>query len=148
MKTLAIWISALLLCASAAHAQTAPVPQAPLAPLYQALGEKPGIAALMGDFVDRMKANARIGKLFDEIKPAYLKEQLTDQICELSGGPCKYEGEEMKKSHEKLGIDKAQFNLVVEILQAAMDARAIPFSTQNQLLAKLAPMHRDIITVQ
>nr|WP_315232653.1 group 1 truncated hemoglobin [uncultured Albidiferax sp.] len=140
MKTLAIWISALLLCASAAHAQTAP--------LYQALGEKPGIAALMGDFVDRMKANARIGKLFDEIKPAYLKEQLTDQICELSGGPCKYEGEEMKKSHEKLGIDKAQFNLVVEILQAAMDARAIPFSTQNQLLAKLAPMHRDIITVQ
>ena len=142
MKLCTHWTAAALLSlASLAQAQTAP------APLYQALGEKPGITALASDFVDRMKANPRIGKMFDDIKPAYLKEQLADQFCELSGGPCKYEGEEMKKSHEKLGIDKAQFNLVVEILQAAMDARAIPYSMQNQLLAKLAPMHREIITV-
>jgi hemoglobin len=26
-----------------------------------------------------------------------------------------------------------------------MDARGIAFTTQNKLLAKLAPMHRDII---
>ncbi|WP_394788178.1 group 1 truncated hemoglobin [Rhodoferax sp.] len=136
--------AALLALASAAHAQTAT--DTANAPLYQALGEKPGITVLMDDFVDRLKANARIGKMFDDIKPAYLKEQLTDQICELSGGPCKYEGEEMKKSHEKLGIDKSQFNLLVEILQKTLDAHNIPFTTQNQLLAKLAPMHREIIT--
>jgi hemoglobin len=29
-----------------------------------------------------------------------------------------------------------------------MDARNIPFSTQNQLLALLAPMHRDIVTAK
>ncbi len=137
------WIAAaVLFAASAAHAQTAPS----TTPLYQSLGEKPGIAAFVDDFVEHMKAHGRIGKMFDDIKPAYLKEQLTDQICAISGGPCQYEGEEMKKSHEKLGIDKAQFNLVVEILQNAMTAKGIAFSAQNQLLAKLAPMHRDIIT--
>ena len=135
------WIAAVVLVlANIAHAQTAP--------LYQSLGEKPGIAALANDFVGRLKANPRIGKMFDNIKPAYLKEQFTDQFCELSGGPCKYDGETMKNSHASLGIDKAQFNLVVEILQGSMDARGIPFTAQNQLLAKLAPMHREIITVE
>lgn len=141
MTRIRLWTAAAVLClACSAQAQTNS------AALYQALGEKPGITALADDFVNRLKANERIGKMFDDIKPAYLKEQFVDQFCELSGGPCKYEGEEMKKSHEKLGIDKAQFNLVVEILQKAMDARGIPFTAQNQLLAKLAPMHREIIT--
>jgi hemoglobin len=31
-------------------------------------------------------------------------------------------------------------------LQFAMDKNQVPFSTQNKLLAVLAPMHRDIIT--
>jgi hemoglobin len=143
MKFCNPWIAAMvLLLASGAHAQPTPS----TTPLYQSLGEKPGITALASDFVDRMKAHPRIGKMFDDIKPAYLKEQITDQFCEVSGGPCKYDGETMKNSHAQLGIDKAQFNLVVEILQAAMDAHGIPFTAQNQLLAKLAPMHRDIIT--
>jgi hemoglobin len=142
MPAIRLWTAAAALCiACCTQAQTS------TAALYQSLGEKPGITLLMDDFVNRLKADPRIGKMFDDIKPAYLKEQLTDQVCEISGGPCKYEGEEMKKSHEKLGIDKAQFNLLVEILQRAMDARGIPFTAQNQLLAKLAPMHREIITV-
>jgi hemoglobin len=34
------------------------------------------------------------------------------------------------------------------VLQVSMDARHIPFTTQNKLLALLAPMHRDVITVK
>lgn len=139
MRFCKTWTAALLFTlAAAAHAQSNT--------LYQSLGEKPGITALANDFVDRMKAHPRIGTMFDKIKPAYLKEQIADQFCEVSGGPCQYDGETMKNSHAELGIDKAQFNLVVEILQTTMDAQGIPFTAQNQLLAKLAPMHRDIIT--
>ena len=35
---------------------------------------------------------------------------------------------------------------LVEVLQLSMDAQGIPFRAQNQLLAQLAPMHRDTIT--
>jgi hemoglobin len=31
-------------------------------------------------------------------------------------------------------------------LQLAMDKQGVPFRAQNKLLAKLAPMHREIIT--
>jgi hemoglobin len=52
----------------------------------------------------------------------------------------------MKAAHADLGIRKADFNALVEVLQDTMDQRRIPFRTQNRLLALLAPMHRDIIT--
>ena len=50
--------------------------------------------------------------------------------------------------HVDMGITKADFNRLVELLQDSMDARGIPFSAQNAMLARLAPMHRDIIDVK
>ena len=76
------------------------------------------------------------------------KKSLTDQICQLSGGPCQYEGGDMKSAHADMDITKAHFNALVEVLQAAMAAQGIAFTQQNRLLALLAPMHRDIITVR
>lgn len=114
--------------------------------LYRDLGEKPGIARLMSDFSGRLKRDARIGSFFKETNPKALAEQLTDQVCELSGGPCKYEGAKMKNAHADLGIARRDFNILVEVLQQSMDDAAIPFTTQNRLLALLAPMHRDIVT--
>ncbi len=132
----------------AALAQPAPAATTMAAPagLYAALGEKPGIARLMDDFVDRVVKDPRIGGHFKDVKPAALKESLTDQICQLSGGPCKYEGADMKSVHADMDIHKGHFNALVEVLQSAMDAQGIPFAQQNRLLALLAPMHRDVIT--
>lgn len=148
--TLAIALSGLLV--SPAYAQTAAAPSAnpATAPagLYQALGEKPGITRLMDDFVNRLVQDPRIGGHFKEVKPSALKESLTDQICQLSGGPCQYEGADMKSAHADMDINKGHFNALVEVLQTAMDAQGIPFAQQNRLLALLAPMHRDVITVR
>ena len=135
--------------APAALAQPAPAtPMAAPAGLYQALGEKPGITRLMDDFVNRVVLDPRIGGHFKDVKPAALKESLTDQICQLSGGPCKYEGADMKSAHADMDINKGHFNALVEVLQSAMDAQGIPFAQQNRLLALLAPMHRDVITIR
>lgn len=128
------------------HRAAAQTPATPNSALYRALGERPGITALMDDTVERLFADPQIGHFFTKTKRANLKEQLRDQVCFLSGGPCKYEGDTMKAVHAELGIRKADFNRMVEVLQAAMDARNIPFAMQNRLLALLAPMHRDIIT--
>jgi hemoglobin len=114
--------------------------------LFLAFGQKPGIASLMGDFVDRLKTDAQIGRYFKDVKPAALAESLTDQICRVAGGPCDYEGGPMNKVHQDMDIDRAAFNRLVEVLQDAMNAKGIPFTDQNRLLARLAPMHRDIVT--
>ena len=51
-------------------------------------------------------------------------------------------------AHESLDIRKGDFNALVEVLQQSMDAQGIPFRAQNQLLAQLAYMHRDVVTVK
>ncbi|MGB4061427.1 MAG: group 1 truncated hemoglobin [Burkholderiaceae bacterium] len=140
--------------AAPAWAQTAAAaaPVAPsgtaTAPLYVALGEKAGIRAVMDDLVLRLATDARTAEMFKETNRNALASQLTNQACQLAGGPCVYKGPDMKESHENLKITKAHFNALVEMAQQAMAAKGVPFATQNQLLALLAPMHRDVITVR
>ena len=115
--------------------------------LYRQLGGQPGLQALMDDFMPRLLADARMNPFFKEADQAHIKAELVAQICELSGGPCRREGPDMKRVHEGMDIDRAAFNALVEVLQQAMDARGIAFGTQNRLLALLAPMHREIINL-
>lgn len=113
--------------------------------LYKAFGEKAGIQTLVVDFVDRVYLDARLAPFFKDASKKNLVEQLSDQLCFLSGGPCKYEGGAMKAVHKDMVIGKGDFNALVEVLQKAMDAKGIAFADQNRMLALLAPMHRDII---
>jgi hemoglobin len=114
--------------------------------LYRAFGEKAGIQTLMTDFVQRLKTDARLAPFFKDTNPKHLAEMLAQQVCQVSGGPCEYEGATMKEAHAGQEIGRADFNALVEVLQQAMDARGIAFSSQNALLARLAPLHREIVT--
>ena len=133
-----------LLMAGASFAQTASQNDQ----LYKAFGEKAGLVTLMDDFMVRLLADPRTGPHFKPANPQRVKEQLVDQLCVLGGGPCVYKGADMKSAHANLDIKKSDFNALVEVLQQSMDAKGIPFRTQNQMLALLAPMHRDTITVR
>ena len=116
--------------------------------LYKALGERAGIDKLTDDFVQRLVADARMKPFFEKANQANLKKQLADQFCMVSGGPCTYKGVDMKNAHSSMDITKGNFNALVEVLQESMTAQGIAFRAQNQLLAQLAPMHRDVITVK
>ena len=116
--------------------------------LYQTFGAKPGLVKLMDDFMVRLLADPRTGPHFKPSNQQRVKEQLVEQFCMVTGGPCVYKGADMKSAHSNLDITKSDFNALVEVLQLSMDAQGIAFSEQNKLLARLAPMHRDVITVE
>jgi len=149
---------ALLLATAASFAQTAapaasaatPSPGFP-APaddaLFRDLGGRPGIDAIVGDFVPRLVADPRTSEFFKKTNQAHLKDMLALQFCVVSGGGCVYTGLPMDKAHHDMDISKGDFNALVEVLQASMDAQHVPFATQNRLLARLAPMHREIVNV-
>jgi hemoglobin len=152
-KTLPSILSALVLAASACItlpvvAQTTAAPMATSSALFDTFGGKAGLVKLMDDFMVRLLADPRTGPHFKPANQQRVKEQLVDQFCVVMGGPCVYKGADMKSAHANLDITKGDFNALVEVLQQAMDAQGIAFTAQNQLLAKLAPMHRDVITVQ
>ena len=131
-----------LLAAGTSFAQMAPQSDQ----LYKAFGENTGLVVLMDDFMVRLLADPRTGPHFAPANQKRVKEQLVEQLCALGGGPCVYKGADMKSSHANLDIKKSDFHALVEVLQKSMDAKSIPFSKQNEMLALLAPMNRDIIT--
>jgi len=141
MKLLLITLSLLLSSLASAQAQS----MTGTGSLYRALGENAGITRLMDDFVNRVIRDERISGHFKKTKPQLLKDSLSAQICQLSGGPCQYKGPDMKSAHADMDIRKSEFNALVEDLQAAMDTKGISFADQNRLLAILAPMHRDVM---
>ena len=141
--------TAILLCFAVATPGLADVNPAPadptLLPVFKQFGEKPGLIALMEDFMVLLVDDPRTRPFFADADQLHVKQELVDQFCVILGGPCKYDGKGMKEAHEKLVINEAQFNALVEDLQKAMDKHEIPFRAQNKLLEKLAPMHREII---
>lgn len=114
--------------------------------LYQALGEMPGLNALSAEFLDVLLHDPRVSDSFSETDLDRFKEKVALQFCQLTGGPCAYDGLSMAESHAPFEFTNADFNAVVEDLQLAMRRRDISFRTQNKLLKLLAPMQRDIVT--
>ncbi len=113
--------------------------------LFQALGHEPGISQIVDQMLNQVTQDERIKIFFKDTNIPRTAKLLKEQFCVISGGPCQYTGDDMKVVHESLGINASQFNAVVEDLQIAMDKLAIPSATQNKLIAKLAPMKRDIV---
>ncbi|MYM32956.1 group 1 truncated hemoglobin [Duganella sp. FT94W] len=145
----------LLLASTLAVAQTPYTDDA----TYQGLGGKEGIHKIVDSFLTIVLADPRIKDNFADFDIAQLKVRLAQQLCEFAGGPCKYTGQyrdktmdgvgtvrDMKTVHQDLQITNAMFNALTEDLQIAMEQHQVPSGVALKLVAKLAPMQRDIVT--
>ena len=113
---------------------------------FEAFGGKEGLVKIMDDFMIGLVADPRTKPFFDNNKQTFIKAMLVEQMCELMNGGCKYQGRDMKSSHANMRVNREGFNALVEQFQFAMDKHNVPFSAQNKLLAKFAPMYREIET--
>lgn len=118
--------------------------------LFKKLGGKKAITAVVDDFVGRCAADTRINTFFaataaDPKRLGKFKANLVAQICEASGGPCKYKGKSMKEAHAGMGVQDDHFNALVENLQGTLNHFKVGKREQGQLLAVLGPMKGDIV---
>jgi hemoglobin len=112
--------------------------------LYQQLGEREGIANVVVDLLHLVVDDDRINQQFKGLNVAQFHRHLTDQLCELSGGPCTYAGREMRELHSDMAITDTQFNALTENLILAMERNKIPIGAQNRLIKKLVKLYPDI----
>lgn len=113
--------------------------------LYQQLGEKEGIEAIMTEFVLQIAEDERVIEHFENADIERFHKMITLHVCELVGGPCKYDGANMVEVHRGMQVERAEFNAIVEDLITAMEKQNVPVSAQNQLLAILAEFHDEIV---
>jgi hemoglobin len=116
------------------------------APLYDRLGRLDAIKAIVKDFVEaRLARDPRINGRFASTDVAHLEQMLSEQICEATGGPCKYTGKTMKDAHAGMAITAAELRAFLEDLVASLNELGVPEAEQDELIAKLAARHDDIV---
>ena len=119
------------------------------ATLYDRLGKKDAITAVVKDFVEeRVAKDDRIKSFFANTDIPNLEAKLVDQICQAAKGPCTYTGKDMKTAHAGLKIKDADFNALVEDLKASLDHFKVGDQEQKELIGALATMHDDIVTAK
>ena len=114
--------------------------------LFADMGGQPGIDRLVDASVDNYLADDRIKDTFSESNMERVRAEFKVQFCQVAGGPCSYSGHNMAAAHKGLHLTNADFNAVVEDLQAAMTSCDISFATQNRFLARLAPYQHQVVT--
>jgi hemoglobin len=124
---------------SAGRASAKPAAQSAGQSLYDRLGGKPAITAVVEQFVANVAADQRINGRFSTTDIPRLKGHLVDQVCSATGGPC--------TTHQGMKITNNDFNALVQDLVAALDKFHVPAKEKNELLALLGPMKKDIVEV-
>ena len=119
----------------------------PSGSLYDRLGGKAAITAVIDEFVAKVAADNRINGRFATTDIPKLKRHLVDQVCAASGGPCVYTGRDMKTTHAGMRLTNADFNALVQDLVAALDKFKVGEREEQELLALLGPMRKDIVEV-
>lgn len=118
--------------------------------LYERLGGKPAVDAVVSDLVDRILLDERVRGWFahaassPEATAAY-KATLTDFVCQSTGGPCQYKGRDMASAHTGRGVTSDAFNAVVDDLIATLAKFKVPQKEQDDLLALLGGLKPDIV---
>lgn len=116
--------------------------------LYERLGGKDAIEAVVEDFRARTQRDERINKKFARTDIPRLQKMLVDQVCEATGGPFTYTGRDMKEAHRNMGVTAGEFDALVEDLVASLVHFQVPQAEQDELLGLLAPMRPDIVEVE
>lgn len=115
--------------------------------LYDRLGGKTAISAVVDQFVANVAADSRINGRFATTDIPKLKGHLMDQICMATGGPCTYHGRDMRTTHAGMKISNRDFGALVEDLVKALDTFKVPEKEKGELLGLLGPMKKDIVEV-
>ena len=113
--------------------------------LYDRLGGEAGVSAIAGSLIDRVSADPKLGRSFKDSNLDRIKRLLAEQICDLSGGPCRYSGDSMREVHAGHHISEAEFFGMVADLRAVLKERHVSQGAANELLRLLAPMKRDVV---
>lgn len=120
--------------------------------LYERLGGLPAEALVVDEFLNKLvadpviTANPHVAEAAGKIPAAYLKFQITTQICQVTGGPCKYTGKTMKVAHKDLMITEKEWDAGVADLVSVLNAHSVPQPEQDDLLKILGTTKKDIVT--
>jgi len=117
--------------------------------LYEKLGGKQAIDAVVEDLTNRMMKDRRLKRFCGNMSEDQLKarrELVAAFICKATGGPCEYKGRDMKQAHQNLGITEKDWNRFVELTKQSLNKFNVPADVQKEFLDAVAGLKDQIVS--
>ena len=113
--------------------------------LYERLGGKPALEAVVGELWNNVAADSRINHYFKNTKPEAFGGQLVDFLCQGSGGPCQYKGKDMNAAHTGMKLSDNDFNALAEDTIKALNKFNVPKKEHDEVMNMLGGMRGAIV---
>ncbi len=113
--------------------------------LYEQIGGQETVVAVTDNFIRQIEFDRVIFPYFAESNVDRFREKFIEHFCLHTDGPCEYSGDDMIAVHKGMNITESHFNRTVDLLINAMSDAGIPHRLQNRILARLAPLRKDMI---
>lgn len=113
--------------------------------LYQRIGGKAALQAVVDEFYRRVLADELLAPLFAQTD---LQKQRQHQVAFLAmalGGPNEYRGAGMRAAHAGRGITHAHFHAVAGHLQATLHWAGVGGEEIGQIMAAAASLQGDVV---
>ena len=132
----------------AACSQEAPAPTvvAEGASLYERIGGKVKVKAIVEDIWHNHTHNPIVKDRFAASDPDFVKGRVFEIFAAATGSTTvEYTGSDMKTAHAGMNINEMEFNAVVDDVLAACETHGVPQQEQNEVLAILWSVRKDIV---
>ncbi len=113
--------------------------------LYDRLGKREGIYAVVDDFYDSLVADERLGPLFAGADMEELRRTQTDFLCEAAGGPETYDGPPIRDAHLHVPFTPEDIERAVELLYESLDAYDVADEDADAVVAAVAAYEAELL---
>lgn len=113
--------------------------------LYERLGGRTSIEAIVDEFYARVRSDERVNDVFEDTDMAALRAHQTQFISALAGGPAEYDGEDLSEAHAHLDVDGRDFRIVVDHLDDALVEFDVSERERTELVGAVADLESAIV---
>jgi hemoglobin len=119
--------------------------------LWDRLGGEAGVTRLVDDFFNAVVADPKVdfyrhGKVkLEADQIAKMKREIVEQVSQVTGGPFKYTGPDMKQIHKDMGITDTQYDALVGHLQKTLEKHNVADSDKKTILAAVNSQRKEIV---
>ncbi len=113
--------------------------------LFDAHGGFAAVSRIVLRFYDAVLQSERLAPYFEDVDLARLVDHQTKFLTYLLGGPVDYAPQRLRQAHAHLAIGAADFEEIVGLLGAALDAQGLPPEDRDQVLARIEQLRPLIV---
>jgi hemoglobin len=114
--------------------------------LYDRLGGRESIHAVVEDVVRRHQHNDSIAHLLDGVDLDRLVNQVTDFLAASTGGDVVYRGRDLKSSHARLELTNADFLAAGGDVEAALVAAGVGPEEIQEVMCAFVTLRGEVVT--